>query len=82
MHRSITIAVLALACGALALPLAACNGPHPFVRNGSATGVEIFYSGNVAEALPVAKEHCAQYESVPQYVDASLGIAYFNCIPK
>lgn len=82
MHRSTTIAALLLACGMLALALAGCNGPHPFVRQGDATAVDVFYSGDVASALPAAREHCAQYERVPQYVDAALGIASFNCVAK
>lgn len=82
MQRSTIIPSLALACAVLAAPLAGCNGPHPFVRDGDANSVDIFYSGDVAMALPVAKKHCAQYERVPQYVDAAVGIASFKCVPK
>jgi hypothetical protein len=84
MHQStpITALALALVCGVLALPLAGCNGPHPFVRDGDSNGVEVFYSGAVADALPVATKHCAQYERVPHYIDAALGIASFRCARK
>ncbi len=82
MQRSTIVATLALACGAFALPLCGCNGPHPFVRDGDATSVNVIYSGDVAEAWPLAKEHCARYERVPQYVDAVLGIASFRCVAK
>lgn len=80
--RFTTIASLTFVCAALIASLAGCNGPHPFVRDGDSTGVEVVYSGDVADALPVAKKHCAQYERVPQYVDAAVGIATFECVPK
>ena len=82
MQRPSTFAGLALVWALLVAPLGGCNGPHPFVRDGDATGVEVFYSGNLSDALPVAKEHCAQYERVPRYVDASLGLAIFQCVPR
>ena len=84
MHRPNTISAIALALagGLLALPLFGCNGPHPFIRDGDSASVDVIYSGDIAEAWPPAKEHCAQYERVPQYVDAALGVASFRCVPK
>ena len=82
MHRTTKAALVALAGGLVATLLAGCNGPHPFVRDGDANAVDVFYSGDVAEAWPAAREHCAQYERVPQYVDAVLGVASFKCVPK
>jgi hypothetical protein len=74
-----TAVALVLSVGA---PLVGCNGPHPFVRDGDANSVDVFYSGDVATAWPAAREHCAQYERVPKYVDAALGIASFKCVPR
>jgi hypothetical protein len=82
MQRPIVTASLALLSAALIAPLAACNGPHPFVREGDSTSVDVIYAGDVAEALPVATKHCAQYERVPQYVDAVLGVASFKCVRR
>jgi hypothetical protein len=69
-------AYAALCIGAL---LAGCLEQHSFVRSGDATSAEIMYSGNIAEALPIAKQHCAAYGRVPRLVDTSPDIAYFAC---
>ena len=82
MQRSSIWAALAFASGVPALLLGACNGPHPFVREGDSSSVNVIYSGDVSDAWPVAKQHCAQYERVPQYVDAALGVASFRCVAK
>jgi hypothetical protein len=81
MTRSIAAVVLAtIAAGAT---LCGCSGPHPYVRNGDANSVEITYSGDPASALPVARQHCAQYERVPRLVNAGVDLAMFDCIaPK
>jgi hypothetical protein len=81
MTRSIAAVVLATSAGSAAL--CGCNGPHPFVRKGDANSVEIIYSGDPANALPVARQHCAQYERVPRLVDAGFDLAIFDCVaPK
>jgi hypothetical protein len=82
MQRPIITASFALLSAALIAPLAGCNGPHPFVRDGDSTSVDVYYSGDVATAWPVARAHCARYERVPQYVDAALGLASFKCVPR
>jgi len=81
MSRSIAAAALAFATGAAGVALSSCTAPHPFVREGDANSVEITYAGDVASALPVAREHCAQYERVPQLVNAGADLAIFNCVP-
>lgn len=82
MHRSTAIAFLALACGLLCALLAGCAGPHPFVRDGNSSSVEVYYAGDVATAWPLATEHCARYERVPRLVDAGVDLAIFSCVPK
>ncbi len=78
MTRSIAAVVLATSAAGAAL--CGCNGPHPFVRKGDANSVEISYGGDPASALPLARQHCAQYERVPRLVDAGVGLAIFDCV--
>jgi hypothetical protein len=46
---------------------------------GTANSAEVGYSGDLAAATEVAKEHCARYERVPRYLDSSNDIAFFAC---
>jgi hypothetical protein len=69
------------------ITLAACGdasgvfgGPGPFVRDGNADSVEITFRGDVSNAMPLARKHCAQYERVPRYAMPSLDGAVFDCI--
>jgi hypothetical protein len=78
MTRS--IAAVVLAASAAGAALCGCTGPHPFVRNGDANSVEITYAGDAASALPVARQHCAQYERVPRLVNAGVDLAIFDCV--
>jgi hypothetical protein len=59
--------------------LAGCLEQRTFLRSGDATSAEVMYSGDVANALPIAKQHCASYARVPRLVDTAPGIAYFAC---
>jgi hypothetical protein len=77
MTRSIAAVALALAAGAT---IAGCTAPHPFIREGDANSVEVAYTGDVANALPLARQHCAQFERVPRLVDAGAGAALFDCV--
>jgi len=63
----------------LSCTLAGCLEQRSFLRSGNATSAEIMYSGDVAHALPIAKQHCAGYGRVPRLVDTAPGIAYFAC---
>ena len=59
--------------------LIGCLEQRSFLRSGNATSAEIMYSGDVAQALPVAKQHCAGYGRVPRLVDTTPDVAYFAC---
>src|SRR3569623_1745387 len=58
--------VLVLTCAPLAArgsaPGGPCGGPGPFVREGNADSVEIGFSGDLSNAMPLARKHCAQFE--------------------
>jgi hypothetical protein len=70
----------ALFLGLIAATLAACGGPRPFVREGNAESVEIGFSGDVANAMPLARKHCAQFEREPRFVSPTLDGAVFDCV--
>jgi hypothetical protein len=59
----------------------ACNGPKPFVREGEADRVEIGYSGDVATAVPVARQYCARFGRSARLAEPGLDIALFDCVP-
>jgi hypothetical protein len=69
------IAVLILAGSGLA-----CEGPKPFLVQGNASSVQVGYAGNIESATLVAKQHCAQYERVPKFLEAQEDIAFFDCV--
>jgi hypothetical protein len=73
-----------LALGAAGAALAGCTAPHPAVHSGDANSVEVSYAGDVASTLPLARQHCAQFERVPRLVDAAAGtgIAIFDCVRR
>jgi hypothetical protein len=56
------------------------GGPGPFVREGNADSVEIGFSGDISNAMPLARKHCAQYERVPRYAMGALDGAVFDCV--
>ncbi|HXC12029.1 MAG TPA: hypothetical protein VNV39_04235 [Stellaceae bacterium] len=56
-----------------------CCATRPFLSAGTANSAEVGYSGDLAAATEVAKEHCARYERVPRYLDSSNDIAFFAC---
>jgi hypothetical protein len=82
MTRSIAAVFLALATGAAGATVSGCTGPHPFVRDGNANSVEVVYGGDVASAMPAARQHCAQFERVPRLVNAGADIAVFDCVGR
>jgi hypothetical protein len=69
----------ALCVWVFSIALAGCLEQRSFLRNGDATSAEIMYSGDVAHALPIAKQHCAGYGRVPRLADTAPGVAYFAC---
>ena len=74
--------LLALLCiFGLSAGMAGCLEQRSFLRSGDATSAEIMFSGDVAHALPIAKQHCAGHGRVPRLVDTAPDIAYFACDP-
>ena len=78
MDRSIFAVFVVAICGAAAL--AGCSGTKPFIREGNTEKVEVVYSTDVDVTLPLARAHCAQFERVPQFVDAGANIAQYDCV--
>jgi hypothetical protein len=62
----------------LAGAVAGC-ATKPFLTSGDANSAAVGYSGDLAAATEVAKEHCARYERVPRYLDSEENVAYFAC---
>jgi len=81
MNRPAAI-VLTLAVGAAGAALAGCTAPHPAIRGGDQNSVEVSYGGDVASALPLARQHCARYERVPRLTDPGLDVAMFDCVRR
>lgn len=69
---------LVCACAALA-GLTGCFAQQPLLRKGDATSAEILYSGDIDNAIPLARQHCASYAKVPRLADTTPGVAYFAC---
>jgi hypothetical protein len=80
MNKTIAIAALMLVVGAAAAALSGCTAPHPYVRDGNANSVEIAYAGDVASTLPLARQHCAEFERVPRLVDPGADLAVYECV--
>ena len=82
MNPSTVGVALMLAFGAAGTGLSGCTAPHPAIRSGDASSVEVFYGEDVATALPLARRHCTQFERVPRLVDAGLDLAIFDCVRR
>jgi len=54
-----------MASGALATGLGGCLEHANHVLSGDADGVIIMYSGDTHATILLARQHCAQYEKVP-----------------
>jgi hypothetical protein len=78
--RSTALAAIALLPGLIGLAVAGCGGPGAFVREGDANSVEIGFSGDIGNAMPVARRHCAQYEREARLVGPTLDGALFDCV--
>lgn len=50
------------------------------VMSGNADGLIINYYGDVAETLPLARQHCAQYERVPVLHEAKDDNVVYFCV--
>lgn len=82
MKKSTAAIAVMFVASAIGVPLAGCNGPRPFIRNGNADSVEIGYYGDVAGTLPLARTHCAQFERVPRLAEAALDLAVYDCLRR
>ena len=63
-------------------PLLACNGPHPFVREGDADSLQVTYAGDVNETRQLAKNYCERYERAALFVRADGEIAVYRCVAR
>jgi hypothetical protein len=52
---------------------------RPYLSAGNANAAEVGFTRDLGAATEVAREHCARYEKVPRFLDASENIAYFAC---
>ena len=67
----------------LALTVAGCLLPsEPSVYQGDADSVEITQAGNIANAWPLARRHCAQFERLPRFIDTDGQTARFDCVRR
>ncbi len=51
----------------------------PYLSSGDANSAAVGFSGDLAAATAVAKQHCLRYDRVPRFLDAEENIAYFAC---
>jgi hypothetical protein len=68
----VPIVIVSLAAG--------CTGPKPFLLDGNADSAQVGYGGDAESATAVAKQHCAQYERVPRFLEAQENVAFFDCV--
>jgi hypothetical protein len=59
---------------------AACAGEKPFLLQGDAYSAQVGFSRDLEGATRVAKQHCAQYERVPRFLEAQEDVAFFVCV--
>jgi hypothetical protein len=70
--------LMVLAIGSL---LGACStSPQDVAMRGGIDGVIISYVGDVADTLPIAKQHCARYERVPVLHQTTPDHVVYFCI--
>jgi hypothetical protein len=58
----------------------ACTGPKPFLLQGDANSAQVGYSGDIDGTTLVARQHCAQYERLPRFLEAQENVAFFDCV--
>jgi len=59
---------------------ASCTGPKPFLLQGDAGSAQVGFTGDIERATLVAKQHCAQYERVPRFLESEANVAFFDCV--
>lgn len=70
-------AVFVLVAGGLVV---ACAGEEPFLLQGDAYSAQVGFSRDLEGATRVARQHCAQYERVPRFLEAEENVAFFDCV--
>jgi hypothetical protein len=65
---------------ALGAALAGCFPHQDAVLHGDADWVAVNYVGDVADTLPLARQHCAQYERTPLLKSTKDNVANYACI--
>jgi len=64
------------------VPVSGCTGSRPFLLQGDANSAQVGYSGEIEGATLVARQHCAQYERVPRFLEAQENVAFFDCVRR
>jgi hypothetical protein len=72
----------ALILGALGAALCGCVGHENRVMSGDADGLTIFYAGDVAATLPLARQYCIQYERVADLISYNSEHAIYACVDR
>jgi hypothetical protein len=70
-------AVFVLVAGSLVV---GCVGDQPFLLQGDAYSAQVGFSRDLEGATRVARQHCAQYERVPRFLEAEENVAFFDCV--
>jgi hypothetical protein len=60
--------------------VAGCRGPADAIVRGNADTVDILYDGDIAGALRLARQHCAQFERIPQQRQTKDNVVTFQCV--
>jgi hypothetical protein len=69
------------ACGAaLGVAIGGCFAHQDVAMRGNANSIAINYVGDIAETLPIARQHCAQFEREPVLRGTKENTAYYVCL--
>ncbi len=82
MSKPIAVLAPILALGIAGAILSGCVRQHPFILKGDAKSVQVGYGTDVADALPVARKYCAQFDRAPRRTDYGDNVAYYDCVPR
>jgi hypothetical protein len=66
--------------GTFAASLSGCLPHQEAAIRGGPDGVLISYAGDVSATLPLARQHCAQFERVPVLTVAKENTAKYVCV--
>jgi hypothetical protein len=85
MNRAVGGRLLRPAAVLAALCVTSCVLSHASIKEGDANSVTISdYAGAVDKALPLARQHCAEYGRTPHInlVDVEEGLVKFDCVKR